>query len=674
MGLEGDIQTPTQLPLSVVSSGDATGRADTSAINAALAALPGFGVVKGIPRGTYYLTSLVIPSGTTLDMTDCNIIQPEGTNLPILANYSQMHPVATAADAKTTAASNIIKSSLGASAVAGQTVVVANAAGNEMPFTGKVTSATATEITVETLDGRKATATSTLENQAITLFNRDTNIRVIGGHWQGCDSVSNTWLNTHRLLFRHIDGLTVDVQSGTGEGHGGSNGGGFFVCIADCADFRVTGRNLTTGADGVHLNGPCFQGDIPYVSGATGDDLVSFTANNGPSRCDTSGDIIDVTIGSIAYGAPPAGSTAACLRLLAGAGRLIDGIKVTGLITGRPLKRGVIIGDGNAEVGAALVGGTYGTIDIGTVAAKPAGTEPAVELVSPSAERITGRVQWKPPTDTASGIKISGTSTATIGILDLMLDCGSEAVAAGITLNAEKVTIQNLSLSKPRWHPAVASDNFVTVAAGIVQTLTVIDANAVFTGASAHFIRTTTANATIGDIVLIGGNYQGGTSTYIVQQTLGTINRVHAIGGFYEGITGLFLSESGLNAVTVALTDTALSGTEVAKVKSQCTLELLNPKLNLSGQVLTTNGATVRVKGEYTLEGTKRALITRVVGSESISVNGAGLAIDISTLTPVDQDEANNSNASLSCGAGRAIFHTGGTGNGWKNIYSGLIY
>jgi hypothetical protein len=145
----------------VQPSDDTTGATDTAALQASLTAagVLGFGQTGGIPGNTYYIDApLVIFSGCTLDMTDCEVILANAgsSNGAMVRNYAAQNAAATASDAVTTSGSNVINTSLGAVAVVGQSVVIAGAGGASgaaATYCGIVSATTSTTITAVDLDG-----------------------------------------------------------------------------------------------------------------------------------------------------------------------------------------------------------------------------------------------------------------------------------------------------------------------------------------------------------------------------------------------------------------------------------------------------------------------------------------------------------------------------------------
>jgi len=143
-----------------------------------------------------------------------------------------------------------------------------------------------------------------------------------------------------------------------------------------------------------------------------------------------------------------------------------------------------------------------------------------------------------------------------------------------------------------------------------------------------------------------------------------------------SGLTALIGTMSSTQPITARLSNTTVAATNLVTASCPVTLEMANVDVNTSGAIIAVTGANatpIRVLASNFKQSGAGAGMSRD-GTQSLSVNGRSFLVDLSILTPTDQDMANNSNGALACGTGTAIFHTGGTGNGWKNLYSGTTY
>jgi hypothetical protein len=144
------------------------------------------------------------------------------------------------------------------------------------------------------------------------------------------------------------------------------------------------------------------------------------TGSDFPQFCDSSGSIIGVEVRSIQ-------ASSVLFRLynvISGLGNVCDDIVVTGAIRGQPgTNEAVRIGDDSTE--PQTTGGTYGLIDLGTVAPYPSanltGSGAAIiNLYSPAADTVKARIDYGDSQYAPTyAVQVTGTSTATIGQLDL---------------------------------------------------------------------------------------------------------------------------------------------------------------------------------------------------------------------------------------------------------------
>jgi hypothetical protein len=634
---------------------------DAASLNTLLAA---GGTIRPNPlvsSPTYYVNAtLVGPAGGNLDIDwgDSIIVQPSGSNCNVFRPYCYVHPVTTGT-ASITSGTNTVTS---ASVVAvGQTVVIAGAGGNgNGPLVGNVATTGSGTFTVNTLDGRPLNCTATVSGAAITVYNRDQNITFKGGIWQ-LGNNTGTGINLHALLFRFIDGLTIDIP-GTSRTTGV---GKYMVSIGGCTSVTATGKNITNTSDGFHFAGPCFDINVPYVEGSTGDDLLAFTGGDYASYADTAGDIIGVTIGTVHGQA--SGSLGNLARFIAGSGWLLDDVNVKGQWLGAPAQNAIFLGDDPGS--AATTGGTYGRLDLGKVAAATPAGYYQLYISSPAAERIKVNLDY-PLTTAYAAAFVGGTSTVTINELDLTADAGGVNTRA-LQINSANVTINTVKL-KGHWAPT-AANAFVYAQAGTVNQMVLEDVVAALGASTGNVIDVT--GATIGDIMFRGGNITG-TTGYAVYYTAGTVSRVRFIGTNIGAVTSAFRALAALAATDITFDATIFAGTNRAAnfyASGTCTIGHGCQFLNLQNAAIYASGATVRVVGAPPALTAGTFTLLQRAGSETVSVNGPGLAVDLAILTPQEGDMVLDS-SSRTGSTGVAVHHTGGTGNGWKNLYSGATY
>jgi hypothetical protein len=654
-------QVPTLPAFLPLPSGDTSGATDAANLNTLLAA---GGTIRPNPlivSPTYYVnTTLIGPAGGNLDIDwgDSTIVQPTGSNCNLFRPYCYAHPAATGT-ASITSGTNTVTSAVAVSV--GQTVAIVGAGGNgNGPLVGNVATTGSGTFTVNTLDGRPLNCTATVSGAAITVYNRDQNISFKGGIWQLGNNAA-TGINLHAFLFRFIDNLTVEIN----ETSRPTGAGKYMIAIGGCTNVVASGKNITNSSDGIHFTGPCFNINVPYLSGSTGDDLLALTCGDYSQYADTGGDIIGVTIGTVQ--GQKWGALGCLMKLIAGAGWLLDDLKVEGQILGAPAQDAVYIGDDPGQV--ATVGGTYGNIDVGTVVASTAPGYYQLYLGSPAADRIAAKLHY-PPTTAYAACFVTGASTVTINELDLTADAGGVNTRA-LQINSATVTINMVRL-RGHWAPT-AGNAFVYAQAGTVNQMVLEDITAALGSSTGNVIDV--IGATVGDIVFRGGNITG-TLGYAVYYTAGTISRVRFIGTNIGALTAAFRAAVSLAATDITLDAVIFAGTNRAVdfySSGTCTIGHGCQFLNLQNAAIYASGATVRVVGAPPALTAGTFTLLQRAASEAVSVNGPGLSVDLAILTPLEGDMVIDS-SSRTGSTGVAVHHTGGTGNGWKNLYSGATY
>ena len=592
----------------------ATGSDDTAAIQAVLTAHAGK-VIKGRPGSSYIISApLVIRSGTTLDMTGCTITLAANSNCNMLQNAG-VTPTATATDGAITSGAAVLTTAAVGSA--GQTVTVTSAlASSGAPLTANVSSVGTGTLTLAKNAG------ATVTGATVKVFTRDTNITVRGGTWaRGSNSGTGTGL--HSLFFRHVDGLTLDIPAMT------SSAGKFAISIASCTNVWVSARGLAVASDGVHLQGPLNHVRIEQIVGSTADDTFAITACDWTPYNDTAGDVTNVSVGRIS-----ATSTAASLcKVISSPNCLVDGISI-GQIQGTAQLNGVWIGDDPAQ--ATTTGGTYGGITIDTVKATPGTTSSLMYLASPNASVIRASLRAMSITGLLACVNIAGSSTATINLLDLKIDCDATAVSPDLSgavfLNSSTTTIKKMVISDSRYKGNAAS--FVYVNAGTLTDLTVRDSYITYSG----------------------------TTQFTVRHFAGTLSRVNFMGGFVEGAGNVFRKEgSGTTYLYLGDGFTAASCSRVADVRAGTTVvKLGHPHFDtLTNAAFFTNAGTYVFDGTISTNGSFTLL--QRAASESVRCLSPELPVDINALAKTSGDMALNTAAATGTNPGAGVVICDGT-------------
>lgn len=520
-----DYETPAPNGTYVVSDAGLATADDTSRLQALLTAkrTAGGGYLKCLPGQVYKISSpLVIGSNTTFDITGATLQLIAGSHSKAIRNYADT-AVATATDAAITAGSNVVTSALGASAVVGQSCIVLAAGGaGASPLVGIVSAKTATTITLVTLAGRPANATTTVASGgSVSLYTRDTNIRIIGGtHDRGSNDGTN--LNKNHIVITHADDVVVELEKYTAATTGV---GKWAIRFADCRRFHGSIDNFVGGAAAVLVSGPAYLGRVERVRGASSyDDFVAFQAADWPGYIDTAGDIIDCGWGDVACSSAGAN----LVKIIAGAGCLVDGIS-GGTIHGTAAYYGLWVGDDGGQ--ATTTGGTYGTIDSGLVAAYPGAPDrPMVYIACPAARRIDLNVKWNPSTNNQPAVEVTGiSSTVTIRELRIRGQVGANGGAV-VKVTGANTTIDHLIL-----------DDLYHDSQGATTRSTVV-----------------VESGTIDELVFGPGVVATYPDTaYAVYQTASTgwINRLKFIGGQYSGAAAMWRNTVGCPAIEITLDD-----------------------------------------------------------------------------------------------------------------------
>ena len=158
------------------------------------------------------------------------------------------------------------------------------------------------------------TRCSIIQNEGFATGNRDENIEIVGGIWDGnCDGqgLDAVYEAEHRedqpysvdlfkgklIRFAHINNLFLQKMTV-------KNPVSYGIQIADAVGFTVRDMyfdyNWHFGtADGVHINGPSYNGVIENCYGTTNDDMVALTTIDELHAEVSKGEIVNVTIRNV---------------------------------------------------------------------------------------------------------------------------------------------------------------------------------------------------------------------------------------------------------------------------------------------------------------------------------------------------------------------------------------
>lgn len=607
-------------PAVVAATGDKTGAKDVTALQSALTAMgrAGGGTVKGAPGKTYYInTYLVIPSNVTLDMSGC-IINAAGSSVGALVrNYAAVNPAASATDGATTSGSSTITTSLGASAAAGQSVVVAGAGGTaNVPLVGYVSAATATTITITNLDGTALTASQTVSGAAISLYTRDSKVRLRGGTWNSL-AYGGYGAANHKIVFAHCDESSIDTEGVTA-----TTGVGYLHLLADTRRCYVNAPYVSstkTGADGVHVQGPCYGLTVERINGTLGDDGLSLTASDYTEPTWTSGNIVGVRVNTV-----DVDTAERCMIMIAGAGNYVDDIHVFGGLRGSCAY--ILIGDDTNE--SNTEGGTYGSIDLEHVAIQSRAE--ALRLVSPAANRIRVNfaygAQGCPPSLVSTA---SGSATRTLQRLEVTGACitGSAKV---LSHTSTAVTLNHVVFDKFAFNSASGA-GYMCYMNGAV-TCNYVDFTDCFfqlttTGSASGMFLNNSATG-VCDAVNIQGGIQIEGNTVLGDNS--ESSTIFTVGGGFQ-TTARYFAKLGAASTT---------GTDTVRFNG-CYLDC-------SGTIITINTKGLVLEGSGMTYNTSETFLTRTQGTEAVHCRSFDIPVDISQLSrSTAGDRAFNSNASL---------------------------
>ncbi|MBR2019920.1 MAG: right-handed parallel beta-helix repeat-containing protein [Clostridia bacterium] len=199
-----------------------------------------------------------------------------------------------------------------------------------------------------------------LQNEHFADGGHDENIEIEGGIWDGnCDEMGmdGEYEATHRLdhpyspdlfkgkliRFAHVDRLSLSKMTVR-------NPVSYGIQIADACGYVVRDiffdYNWHFGTtDGVHINGPSYNGLIENLSGTTNDDMIGVTTYDEEHAEVTKGDIKNLVMRNISAHNGYSG-----VRLLSGEGFVMENVRIDGLY-GTYRHHAVIISNHNRRPG-----------------------------------------------------------------------------------------------------------------------------------------------------------------------------------------------------------------------------------------------------------------------------------------------------------------------------------
>lgn len=610
---------------------------DTEMINTAL---QNKGVVRGLPGEEYIISaSLVIPSNTRLDMSDCKVKWKPGVDGDALITNLAFTPQRVLSDASMVAASTTLDSPNGNFTIEdiGRTICITGAGG----AVGSPTILTADilEILSGTSVRLSKIAKNTVTNAAARVHNRDKNISVIGGIWDRGDAVGLSGQKLHGLNFRHVENLTIDVESYRSTQHGAK----YAFLLGNARHSKVSCRYMDTISDGVHLNGPCSFIDIPFLGGKTGDDFISLTGADYPHYADTAGDITDVNVGTIMIDDALAG-----YKILAGQGNYIDNF-TAGNSYGSTRSYAAWVG--TDENYPDTMGGTYGKIDVGSIFIH-SGSD-LLRIVDVTADIIKVK-----PKGTASIqlVRILENTSKVGGVINNLIieeanipDNRVIFLKEGANSVLKRVTISNSF--------GDGSGYIANVSGGIIEDLSVEKSTMRYSGSIAPVV---ISGGVINHLKIIDSDIDVSASTGVgalVQKTSGigakkvTLSRGSLTGaGSARGLVGYNPSsdpfELVLDQVRLVSLKRLLDG-----LSANVDVILINPQINTALEPLHIGNSalTTTITGTLAkMTGASTFLSSTSVGN--IRANGITIPVRVSLLSPIEGDQVRNTDSSANSG------------------------
>lgn len=627
------------------------GATDGTVITNALAA----GSVKLAQGKTFTLdTAIVIPSNCTLDISGATLQRAAGYPGGNMIRNSAAVAIATAADGEMTASSPTLATSLASQARVGQMVSVTGVGTSGATIYTSITAVGSGDVTLA------VNAVTTASAQTVNLFNRDSNIALIADPSTvvSCGANAGTDNNLMNILFRRVDGLVVQGRMGL---ISSTNNCGN-LRIGDATMVRCSGwRFDCPSSDGLHLTGPLKDFEVEGFFGTTGDDFVALTPVDESPYADVYGSMTDGYVGGLYAdscvsvidqigGTLPEGGTATVARItverlrgtVANGSAAGQGVRVWEDNTGPIALDNYMIRDVKVQTGT----GTSGT------------PMPAVSVQSSQCGRVDiESVGW-----------LGGSGSGT-----------SQSVIVNIQVTGSRVEIHGV-------HVPTGVDYVDVVRAGDGASAYTLDSLVVngldFVGSPSNTVNvvrvtasTTVTDLTVEDFAVLFGSLDNNAHLVSIDAS-GTVTNATRLCRGISNQLGAVVNVSGTCGAVGLESVQAPAGSNGVVVTGaiSTTVQITGSSLSsLAGAAVENIGTgTVRV-----LMDPSTVAMASSVGNSStghVSLNGQNASCDLALLTPQDGDMVYNANSGLSCGVGLCIFHTGGTGNGWKNVYSGATY
>lgn len=633
---------------------------DTTRINGLLS----LGVMPKAKPGEVYAISAPLV-GTKIDMTGATVQWKTGVSGSNLWRNPAATPQRSVTDAAATATSTTLTSATAAFTAAdvGRTVTVFYGAGaTTIAFTADITAVT-NATTVELSKAAPTTATGLTAN----IHNRDTGVRVIGGTWDRGAAVGAVSMGLHSILVHFADDVTIEPENILSTALGAK----YAVYLAAVTNFKVRIPAMDVISDGLHITGPASRGDVPILSGTTGDDMFALCGQDYPSYMASGGDITDIHLGTML----PDGSLAG-YKILAGNGGRIDRIKADYAAGTTSSYAAWVGGDENYD---ATKGGTYGDIDLGTIAVTAGGE--LLKLVDANADLVTIHPSGAPTSGTK--VKVMSNVSAVGGTVKRLRlkDPSVQAGQALLVVEGANNVVNHVDMDGPTIDNAAAA--LLSISAGRIKKMVVDRGRIVYTGNSAPIFA---IGGQVDELVLVdtlADVSAASASGALVQRTGGLgFQAVHFIRGLFtsRGNAGISLVYQPTTGAFETFVDNAkfVNVKRIIEAAAALTVRLTNPAIDSTQEPFyNAAGAAVVTGSIASLSTTTKIALT----AGTLRVNGASLPVAISALTPTEGDQVRNVSAAAADGwyVGPVVWDSSAVTNkwvplrGWASIVGGTL-
>ena len=410
--------------------------------------------------------------------------------------------------------------------------------------------------------------------------------------------------DAHHIYYKYVRRLKVSNLNAT------STAGKYMFTIGAVEDWLVENIRLNSHSDGVNHSGPATRGRIVNISGTTGDDMVSFGAQQYMSHLDTAGDYNNIVVD----GLYPVDALEA-LRFQGGYRMKLYNLTVRN-VQGTVHEHGVLFSDDP----------TFPN-DVGTEAYDIVAENIGVQsLGGGSGGYAAVTCTWETVRNMRiSGIKITDTNTS------------------GVSLHVgtyENVSISDIACSRATFQKMVSVSATAAVKNMVVSALRYIGA----AGGLAINL-----SGPVDHLAVVAPRMDTGKS---LVQTVSVLGRVECLGGLIGPIT------SGV--VVVANSATGSVDASFVGVQQETNAPMVSVESATAGAILRGSGNS---RSNMTIAAVART------GTQSLRVVGRDIPANVTHLTPALGDTCYNTSSAVSTGSGPVEW----TGSHWRSTRTGAL-